>query len=207
MSPKSGFEADCRCSRACDSGIQSGRYYVRFGVPGNGSSMISDPGSPALHRRPSRPILNSLTPAQNAPALPLCGTKGVAGLARQRPSTSRLSGKLTDAASVLMTRPLTTAMGWGRLFQETPDQGEIFENCHFLLSRDVGFVSISAGNWRSTATDSGLRSGLRCQPRFGGHRAVAHNPFDEGDTPSLSSPDLPELLFLQHMIPERDESR
>lgn len=115
MSRKSGFEADCRCSRACDSGIASGRYFVRFGVPGNGSSMISDPGSPALHRRPSRPILNLLTPAQNAPALPLCGTKGVAGLARQRPSTSRLSGKLTDAASVLMTRPLTTAMGRGRL--------------------------------------------------------------------------------------------
>lgn len=115
MSRKSGFEADCRCSRACDSGSASSGYFVRFGVPGNGSSMISDTGSPALHRRPSRPILNCLTPAQNAPALPMRGTKGVAGLARQRPSTSRLSGKLTDAASVLMTRPLTAIAGWGRL--------------------------------------------------------------------------------------------
>jgi hypothetical protein len=39
-------------------------------------------------------------PAQTVPA----GTKGIAGLASRRPLTGRLSGKLTAAASLAMTR-------------------------------------------------------------------------------------------------------
>ena len=159
MSRKSGFEADCRCSRACDSGIASGGYFVRFGAPGNGSSMISDPGSPALHRRPNLPILNCLTPAQIVPAMPLSGAKGVAGLAGQRPSTSRLSGKLTDAASVLMTRPLTAAMGLGRLSsRDSRPRGNLWRLSLSCFSR----CGIREHFCRKLAVDRNrLRSSLR----------------------------------------------
>ena len=97
-------------------------------------------------------------------------TKGVAGLARQRPSTSRLSGKLTDAASVLMTRLLTAIVGGVIVVKGCPT-AKIFGDCHFLLSRDGVPPWSILPEILSTATDL-VFPGLRCQPWFGGHRAV-----------------------------------